>query len=307
MKNIPTDLLRTLVTVVDCGSYTRAAALLGITQPAVSAQIKRLQMLIGADLFVRGAQGLGLTSRGELVVGRARRLLSLNDEIVAGGLGASQSELVVRIGTPSDFVASVLPEMLARFRQRRPDVRFIVRSDCPDPLIRQLQFGEIDLLVCLSPDRPQDARHCQEQEVVWVRGNRPLSLDLSRPVPLVGYGDPCVFYRLAVKTLRWAGLEFEPVFTGPSMHSLGNAVAAGVGTMLFSRRRSMAIGLSAWEDAPVPKAPPLYSGIFVREGGARELYEQLADEVAGVIHGSPEVQARIYTGLIRSPAASTAA
>ena len=58
MKNIPTDLLRTLVTVVDLGSFTKAAASLGLTQPAVSSQIKRLQFLIGGDLFDRSGHGI---------------------------------------------------------------------------------------------------------------------------------------------------------------------------------------------------------------------------------------------------------
>ena len=74
MTNIPTDLLRTLVAVVDLRSYTKAANSLGVTQPAVSAQIKRLQQLIGADVFERGGQGVALTSRGERVVARKHRL-----------------------------------------------------------------------------------------------------------------------------------------------------------------------------------------------------------------------------------------
>ena len=79
MPNIPTDLLRTLVAVVDLHSFTKAANSLGVTQPAVSAQIKRLQQLIGADLFDRSGQSMMLTSHGERVVARARRLLSLNE------------------------------------------------------------------------------------------------------------------------------------------------------------------------------------------------------------------------------------
>lgn len=55
MTNIPTDLLRTLVAVVDLRSFTKAAAALGVTQPAVSAQIKRLQFLLGGDLFDRSS------------------------------------------------------------------------------------------------------------------------------------------------------------------------------------------------------------------------------------------------------------
>lgn len=307
MTNVPTDLLRTLVTVVDLGSYTRAAAVLGVTQPAVSAQIKRLQTLLDAELFERSAHGVVLTMSGELVVGRARRLLSLNDEIVNCAQGAPVSELLVRIGTPSDFVASVLPETLARFRTRRQDVRFIVRSDFSEPLIRQFHAGELDLLFHLSPNRRPEARHCEEQEVVWVRGRQPFRLDLNRPIPLVSYAEPSVYHRLAMTTLRAAGIEYEHVFMGPSMHSLANAVSAGLGIMPFTRRRARALGLTIWEDAPLPKPAPLYSSIFVRESGSREIYEQLADEMASLIHGPPDIQGRIYAGVTTIGPASTAA
>jgi DNA-binding transcriptional LysR family regulator len=70
MTNIPTDLLRTLVAVVDLRSFTKAAARLGVTQPAVSSQIKRLQCLLGGELLDRSVQGISLTPHGEMVTPR---------------------------------------------------------------------------------------------------------------------------------------------------------------------------------------------------------------------------------------------
>src|SRR5262249_46333667 len=81
MLNIPTELLRTLVSVVDQRSFPRAAQSLGVTQPAVSAQIKRLQFLLGYELLDKSAPGVSLTPRGEMVVTQARRMLSINDQI----------------------------------------------------------------------------------------------------------------------------------------------------------------------------------------------------------------------------------
>ncbi len=75
MLNIPTDLLRTLVAVTDMRSFTKAAQSLGVTQPAVSAQIKRLQYLLGYEVLDKSAPGVSLTPRGEIVVNNARRLL----------------------------------------------------------------------------------------------------------------------------------------------------------------------------------------------------------------------------------------
>src|ERR1051325_2078401 len=90
--NIPTDLLRTLITVVDMRSFTKAAYSLGVTQPAVSAQIKRLQFLLGYELLDKSAPGVSLSPQGREVVTAARRMLSINDEILrATGAGRAET------------------------------------------------------------------------------------------------------------------------------------------------------------------------------------------------------------------------
>jgi DNA-binding transcriptional LysR family regulator len=281
MTNIPTDLLRTLIAVIDLRSFTKAAAQLGVTQPAVSAQIKRLQILLGGELFDRTAHGISLTPHGEMVVGYARRLLSINDQIVHLGDGP-RPELAIRIGTPSDFVASSLPGTLARLRSRWPDVRFIVRTDFFEPLLRELRSGDLDLLIGMSENPPPDARHFWARQIVWVRGAT-TELDPSRPVPLVSFGENSIYSRLATRVLKAVGLDCETVFTGPSMASLDRAVKAGLGVMAITRERAHYFGMTVWDDAPLPKLPELYTGIYVREGGARAAYEQLADEFATVL------------------------
>jgi DNA-binding transcriptional LysR family regulator len=80
--NIPTELLRTLITVVDLRRFTKAAHAPSVTQPAVSAQIKRLQFLLDIDLFDKSAPGVSLTEKGDLVVNYARRILNINDQIL---------------------------------------------------------------------------------------------------------------------------------------------------------------------------------------------------------------------------------
>src|SRR5262249_60696384 len=82
MTNIPTELLRTFVAVVDLRGFTKAAQVLGCTQPAVSAQIKRLQGLLGSDLLDKSAPGVVPTERGKAIADCARRLLAINDQII---------------------------------------------------------------------------------------------------------------------------------------------------------------------------------------------------------------------------------
>jgi len=74
--------LKVFCDLAETESFTKAAQSLGVTQPAVSAQIKRLQYLLGYEVLDKSAPGVSLTPRGEIVVNNARRLLSINDEIL---------------------------------------------------------------------------------------------------------------------------------------------------------------------------------------------------------------------------------
>ncbi|MCF8476152.1 MAG: hypothetical protein K9G60_03925, partial [Pseudolabrys sp.] len=194
--------------------------------------------------------------------------------------------------TPNDYVASALPETLARFRERWPEVRFSVRTDYYGSLLRQLHCAEIDLMIGLSTTPLPDARHSLAREVVWVHSES-TQFDSDRPIPLVSYGAPCVYHKLAIQVLKSAGFDWTDVFTGPSFTSLKAAVAAGLGVMAITRRRADEDGNLIWEDAPLPKLPDLYSGILIREGGARPIYERLADEIAAVVHAPAVAKAKL--------------
>ncbi len=81
--DLDVDLLRAFVTVVETRSFTRAAALLNRTQPAISLQIRRLETQLGSPLIDRTGRSVALTTEGAALLPQARRLLRLNDEIVA--------------------------------------------------------------------------------------------------------------------------------------------------------------------------------------------------------------------------------
>ena len=146
MINIPTELLRTLIAVVDLRSFTKAAQSLGITQPAVSAQIKRLQYLLGSDILDKSAPGVSLTSAGEIVVNHARRLLSINDQIL--DLASPRpTHQILRVGMGGDFAIAPVSAAAARFREGHDDVGFVIRTGMMDAMLRDMRDGEIDVLV----------------------------------------------------------------------------------------------------------------------------------------------------------------
>ncbi len=298
MTNIPTELLRTLVAVVDLRSFTKAAQSLGVTQPAVSAQIKRLQGLLGADLLDKSAPGVSLTSSGELVVNYARRLLSINDQIldIAGPRPASKK---MCIGATGDFTASAIALGLTCARVRRPDLRFEVYNANIDVLLKDLREGDADLAVWVSATGPTlDTRFYWTEPVVWVRADA-TQIDPDRPVPLVSYGEECLFTRNAMAALSQTGRECELAFVGSSLLGLGAAVAAGFGVMALPRCRADIPGITVWEDAPLPKLPDIFCGVYVRDGIDVEEREQVAETIAAALR-PPESTPHM-------PASSTAA
>ncbi len=82
-RNLPIDLLRTLITISEVGGHTRAAALLGRTQPAISLQIKRLDEFLGVKCLTQSGQKSVLSDDGQRLAVYARQILRLNDEAVA--------------------------------------------------------------------------------------------------------------------------------------------------------------------------------------------------------------------------------
>jgi DNA-binding transcriptional LysR family regulator len=102
-------------------------------------------------------------------------------------------------------------------------------------------------------------------------------------VPLVSYGDECLFTRSAMTALSQAGRDSELTFIGSSLLGLGAAVAAGFGVMALPRSRADIPGVSIWEDAPLPKLPDIFCGIYVRADGEAEEREQIAETLAAAL------------------------
>src|ERR1700760_5130201 len=92
--NIPIEIVRTVVAISETGSLSKAGERLGLSQPAVSSQINRLQSLVGGSLFVKTANGTTTTALGKLALHQARRILEANDQLLRlGGNTAAPDKL----------------------------------------------------------------------------------------------------------------------------------------------------------------------------------------------------------------------
>ena len=149
--------LRTLSEVADRGSFSAAAEALGVSQPAVSQQIRALEREIGEPLLDRGGRGARLTERGEMVHRYAQRMLALSDEFqreLADGDGELTGSLVV--GSSTGLGEHVLPLLLGGFRAEHPKVTVSLRIEATSTVIDRVLARELELGV-VGATRPHRA------------------------------------------------------------------------------------------------------------------------------------------------------
>ncbi|HUO00802.1 MAG TPA: LysR substrate-binding domain-containing protein [Bradyrhizobium sp.] len=238
--NLDMDVLRTLVTAQELGSFNRAADHIGRSQSAVSQQIRKLEEQVGQPLFHKQGRQLVLTDTGEMVLAYARRILDLNDEAIAVVRGRG-AEGQVRFGVPADFAENWLPTVLACFKRAHPAVRVEAVVDRNRRLLERLDKGELDLVLAIGSGTRSDANVLGPLPLVWIGGASSKSVwRPGEPIPLAMFEPPCFFRHRALAALDGAGLAWRIAFTSPSLPGLWAAVEAGLGVTLRT-----AVGLPA--------------------------------------------------------------
>jgi len=227
LVNLELDLLRAFVTVVETASFTRAAAMLGRTQPAVSLQIRRLEDRLRSPLLDRGGKGVALTTEGAALLPHARRLLRLNDEIVST-LGEGDLEGEVRFGAPDDIATMHLPGILGAFARSHPRISLAVTCDYTANLLDQMSRGMLDLaLIKREPVGPELGVRVWSEPLVWVALDA--SIVETTPLPLIIAPAPDIYRKRALGALQAAGIDFRASFTSPSLAGQMAALRAGLG------------------------------------------------------------------------------
>ncbi len=144
--------LRILRTIVDCGSFSTAALKLDISQSAVSRAMAALESELGVSLLTRGRFGAHPTRVGERVLHHAATMLELREQIdyevnLAKGLQGGR----VRIASLRSAATHLLPPLLARFRQRFPDIEVAITEDEPVGIEQALREGRVDIGLIALP------------------------------------------------------------------------------------------------------------------------------------------------------------
>ncbi len=238
--------LRYFVAVAEALNFVHAAERLGISQPALSQQVKRMEAEIGTPLLLRTRHKVELTAAGKVFLPEARLALDQVEQAVQKARRAAQGEIgQLRLGFVGSVLYSFLPEAIRSFRQRYPKVDLQLQELSSRDQIEALRNHHIDLGILYGPvgiDTIVTETVLEQPLVVAVPSGHPLahrrSLSLSELasepfIALQRSSEPALVDRLSA-IFQEAGLVPRVVQEASQIQTVLGLVSAGIGIFIMS-------------------------------------------------------------------------
>jgi LysR family transcriptional regulator, hydrogen peroxide-inducible genes activator len=235
--------LKYLVALADTGHFGKAAERTFVSQPTLSAQLKKLEEYLGVKLVERQPNNVQLTDVGKEVVVRARRMLGEGDEIIA--LARNNTDPLagkLRMGLIPTIGPYLLPRVTQKIRKTMPNLSLMLYEHQTEPLLKRLRDGEIDLGIMALPTEPDglDVRELYtEAFTVALPNGHPLAQksairaqDLKGHTLLLLEDGHCLRDQ-ALEVCSRVDIREPEDFRATSLETLRQMVVAGLGITLL--------------------------------------------------------------------------
>ncbi len=286
-KNLPIDLLRTLITISEVGGHTRAAKLLGRTQPAISLQIKRLDELLGVKLLTQSGQKTVLSDDGQQLAVYARQILRLNDEAVAQ-FASEAANSSLRIGLPTDFSTAFLQNAILNFGQQHKGTDLKIHCALSANLLDELHRAEHDVIIALHSDEDnQYLSHQWIQQPVWACAEK-FELKTDQPVPIIAHYEGCPYRERMTSVLSRERRQWNIVFSAPGIAELQGAVLSSFGVTALTEKTLLKGIKILTENEGFPALPAIHVGIFYRHSQTSQVGLKLIEHLNRLLTGLTE-------------------
>ncbi|MBM9595324.1 LysR family transcriptional regulator [Roseitranquillus sediminis] len=265
-RNLDLTALRSFVAVADAGGVTRASSLLNLTQSAVSMQLKRLEEATGLSLIDRSSRTVALTGAGDQLLGYARRMLDLNDEVYAR-LTHQEFEGEIVLGVPHDIVYPAIPSVLHSFSADYPRVRVNLMSSYTRRLKGLFDRGQCDLILTTEDDCDAGGETLIEKPLIWI-GAPGGGTWRQRPLRLA-FEHNCIFRHGVQRALDAAGIPWEMAVESDSSRTVEASVSADLAVCALL------------EGTQVPHTERIQHGGALPELTSKKINLYVSDYVAG--------------------------
>lgn len=234
--------LKTLVAIAEEGSFAGAAAVVHLSQGAVSMQMKALEEDLRVELFDRGKRPPELNEAGRALVPKARELIALYAGMVESAVGAGAFFGTLIIGAVPTALSGLIPRTLARLRDAYPDLRVRVVPGLSAELMTQIERGQLDAAVMTEPARPVPhlAWRALAQEPLMLltppdtQGSDPL--ELLRAMPFIRFSREAWVGRDIDDWLRRKGIRVREVMELDSLDAISTMVYHNLGVSIVPLR-----------------------------------------------------------------------
>lgn len=276
--NLPTELLRSLITVSDLGGYTKAAEVLNRSQPAISLQMRRLEDLVGKKLIVHDGKQMKFTEAGLKLSAYARQILHLNDDAMEQFRPSNLSG-TIKIGLPTDYAVSYLQDVVLQFTHDHPDTQLEIHCDLSTNLLDSLYADQTQLIVALvSEEKSQYLVHAWEERPVWAvsKGSK---IKRQSPIPLVGHFENCEYRKRMTSALKKIDRKWRIAYASPDISGVQDAVEAGFGVTALTRATLTPKMRRLTEADGFPMLEKIRIGLFYKLPRVTEPGRKLANEL----------------------------
>lgn len=288
-----------LVALADTGHFGKAAEKTFVSQPTLSAQLKKLEEYLGVKLVERRPKNVQLTEVGKQIVVRARRMLDESNEIVA--LARSNTDPFagkLKLALIPTIGPYLLPRVMKRIRKALPDLGLMLYEHQTEPLLKRLRDGEIDLGIVALPVPQDGLESCelyQEAFTLALPNNHPLAerstirLQDLRGHTLLLLEDGHCLREQALEVCSRVGVREAEDFRATSLETLRQMVVAGLGITLlpelavespFGSQRGLAVRRFP-KPAPMRRVGAVWRKSTTRSAAIRELCKVIGETMAG--------------------------
>lgn len=283
--NLPTDVLRTFLTIIDLGSFTKAGQLLGRTQPAISLQIRKLEELVGHKLMDTSGRAIILTREGENLARYARQLLVMNDEIVTR-FQKKKSTGNLRVGLPTDYAIFFFQKALGNFVKAHPEVQMSIHCEISDVLMPMFARDDLDVILAMYDGQPPPGLiYTWAERPLWAVGEAS-EAHIKSPVPIAAHPEGCHYRQRMVSGLDQIGKAWRITFCSPGINGIQEAVQSGLGvTALTQRTLQRGMRVLSEKDG-FPPLSDIHVGMFFKNTGASTAAMLLVNHIMQALRDS---------------------
>ena len=240
MMTLNLGYLATFRLVVQRGSFSAAADVLGISQPAVSLQVRQLEQFLQTRLIERTGRGVKATAAGMALLSHGERIEQAVNEAVQSVNDCSQNVSgTISLGTGATACIHLLPPLLQQLRERYPMLVVGVTTGNTQDITRAVEENRLDMGLVTLPasGRGLDITAVMREEFVFISADAQaeFSPEGLQSLPLIAFEAGSGTRALIDGWFQQAGLQVTPVMQLGSIEAIKRMVAAGLGYSIIPR------------------------------------------------------------------------